>query len=101
MKTKRATHNGSNEPSGALIELTSADSTREFEYHGSWFDATVTAEETGNNSDTMRIRLLATGQECGGNVVVEGCWERTEFFAFMRTLARALGEGPSDTKGAL
>jgi len=79
---------------GKLVEFARTTSLREFEYHGSNFNAVVTAEDTGDNADTMRIRLHTTGQECTGELVIEGCWERTEFFDFMRMLALALNEHP-------
>lgn len=98
MKTIRVTGNDDGEWSGDLVELAREGSFRQFEYHGTNFNAVVSAQETGNNADRMTIRLVTEGQECSGTLIVEGCWERSEFFAFMRNLASQLDENAQPAK---
>lgn len=92
MRVRRIVHSNVNEWSGELVEFVRSGSLREFEYHGTNFKAVVTAMESGNNSDTMKIRLHTTGQDCTGELEIVGCWERSEFFQFMRLLATELRE---------
>lgn len=75
-----------------LIELGSSERVRYFEYDGLSFRAFVSAETTGNNGDRMKISLVTVGQECSGELVIEGNWERDEFFDLMRDLANRLSQ---------